>query len=101
MSENGAEGPGSVRPTGYATAITSNDRLVHFLYVLMRDHIPAGAVEEIVCIAEQVSDGCAYSNDFLAAYAHELVARLGGTDPAAALVAAQALVPRDTVPQGG
>lgn len=69
--------------------------MVSFLYILMRDHLPAGVVEGIVCGWEQRRPGvyeAAFSNDWLAAYAVELEARLQGAPPAEALALAHAVV---------
>lgn len=79
----------SPRPGGYATAIRSSSRLVSFLYLLMRDVLPAGEVERLVCMVEH--DGemeSAFSNDFLAAYALELGHRLRRAPAGEALAAA-------------
>jgi len=54
------------------------DKLKSFLYVLMRDEVVPGVVEEIVRDhAEAVAaKEIIYSNPFLAAYADELAKRL-------------------------
>jgi transcriptional regulator with XRE-family HTH domain len=52
-------------------------RLEAFLYVLLRDHLPAGAVESIVCDhAEKITGAIEFSNKQLGAYAHQLARRL-------------------------
>ncbi len=58
--------------------VTSPDKLVSFLYTLMRDHLPAGVVEKI--LVEDV-ERCAgktieYSNGYLASYAQDVANRL-------------------------
>lgn len=37
-------------------SINSNSKLVSFLYLLMRDHLPAGVIEEIIRDAEDLKD---------------------------------------------
>ena len=51
-------------------------RLECFLYLLMRDHLVPGAVEQIVMDVEKVEQPPVYSNRHLLNYARELVARL-------------------------
>lgn len=59
-------------------------RLVTFLYILLRDHLPAGIVEEIMVKHAQYegiealdeADFESYSNVHLARYAHEISQRL-------------------------
>lgn len=54
--------------------VVYDDRLVSFLYSLLRDHLPAGVVEELVrgsqCIPVE------YTNGYLANYAKNLADRL-------------------------
>lgn len=55
--------------------ICSSDPLVSFLYYLMRDHVPPGALEGIL------KHACAkttttYTNGFLAQYAMDIARRL-------------------------
>ena len=52
-----------------------NSKLVSFLYELMRDHLPAGVVEEIVQASEGESN-VVYTNGWLAKYAEDLANRL-------------------------
>lgn len=52
-----------------------NGRLITFLYELMRDHLPAGKVEEIVRASEDESE-VTYTNGWLAQYAEDLAKRL-------------------------
>jgi hypothetical protein len=58
------------------------DRLATFLYVLMRDHLPVGAVHSI--IANHINDGepvrPVYSDKNLAAIAQQVAATLVATD---------------------
>lgn len=58
--------------------IESPDRLVAFLYDLLRDHLPAGEVEKLVRDAEVVSPEniAVYTNGYLARYAKDLADRL-------------------------
>ncbi len=69
-----------LRAGGYEGAVRSADPLVAFLYTLMRDHTVPGIVEELVYTANEAGESD-YSNDFLAAYAISLAARLNGADP--------------------
>lgn len=52
-----------------------NSKLVSFLYELMRDHLPAGTVEQLVQASEDESE-CVYTNGWLAKYAEDLANRL-------------------------
>jgi hypothetical protein len=55
--------------------IKSKDKLVCFLYILMRDYIPCGKVEEIMY--EQISDEeSVFTNGYLAKYAQDIAERL-------------------------
>lgn len=56
-------------------SVTIDSRLVSFLYELMRDHLPAGVVGEIVLASEDEST-ITYSNGWLARYAEDLANRL-------------------------
>lgn len=56
-------------------SINSNSKLVSFLYLLMRDHLPAGVIEEIIRDAEETTD-CQFTNGWLAKYAEDLKDRL-------------------------
>lgn len=52
----------------------SKEKLVGFLYVLMRDHVTAGIIEELM---EGVSNkDCLYTNGWLAQYAEDVANRL-------------------------
>lgn len=51
-----------------------NDKLVSFLYELMRDHLPPGMVEKIV--RESENPDVTYTNGWLAKYAEDLANRL-------------------------
>ena len=56
--------------------MNEND-LTHFLYLILRDVGPAGAVEQAVRQAEEAKDrGFTYSNQELSKYANELAKRL-------------------------
>ena len=57
--------------------MTNKERLVSFLYILMRDHLPSGVVEEIMLRHVEISvTGVEYSNPHLFAHAQELEARI-------------------------
>lgn len=57
----------------------TDDAIQPFLYQLLRDHLPAGAVEKLVSDACQYLDkNTHYSNGYLGAYAAELRNRLLG-----------------------
>jgi len=55
--------------------ITSEDPLVNFLYILMRDYLPTGVVERIV-EEHTYSDIASFSNGWLAEYAKDIALRL-------------------------
>lgn len=55
--------------------IKINNRLVSFLYDLMRDHLPPGKVEALIREAEDEPD-IVYTNGWLALYAEDLANRL-------------------------
>lgn len=62
-------------------SVDSSDPLVSFLYILMRDHLPAGVVEGIMqkhVVLEGTDDGdeSQFSNGFIARYAKDVAARL-------------------------
>ena len=57
-----------------SATVPINSRLVSFLYELMRDHLPAGIVEELVQASKE-SD-VTYTNGWLAKYAQDLANRL-------------------------
>lgn len=51
-------------------------RLVAFLYHLLRDHLPAGVVEELVRETTEAEETGLYSNGYLARYAEDIAKRL-------------------------
>jgi hypothetical protein len=55
-----------------------NDKLVIFLYLLMRDELPIGKVENLLQHVEKAGNAqrALFSGEFLAAYAKEMAARL-------------------------
>ena len=54
-----------------------NNKLVTFLYLLMRDELPCGVVENIVQDLENTGkDYFVLSNGYLADYAYEIAERL-------------------------
>ena len=54
----------------------SYDKLVSFLYVLMRDHLPAGAVEEIMLKQVELKGESVFTNGWLAEYSKDIAKRL-------------------------
>lgn len=56
--------------------VRSDERLVGFLYILLRDHVPAGVLERLVAEEEQTRPPYQFSNGWLAQYAKDLAARL-------------------------
>lgn len=56
----------------------TEDPLVAFLYLLLRDHLPAGRVEKVVMDVETMvpHEGFVLTNGFQAQYAEALAARL-------------------------
>jgi hypothetical protein len=59
--------------------IVGTSHLTCFLYLLMRDHLPMGVVEQIA-IDSQAAKGTTieYTNGWLAQYAQDVAQRLGG-----------------------
>lgn len=55
--------------------VTIKDPLVEFLYILMRDHLPVGTIEEIV-MKHVRGTKTVYSNGWLAEYAQDVAVRL-------------------------
>lgn len=53
----------------------TKDATVAFMYELLRDHVQPGIVEKIV-VDQAFADGWLLSNEYLAAYADNLVKRL-------------------------
>ena len=53
-----------------------NENLVAFFYLLMRDHLPTGAVVDVVKVLEEKHDPIVFTSKHLEAYARELVERL-------------------------
>ena len=51
--------------------IKSKDELVVFLYILMRDYLPCGYVEEIIQnnVLKEKNKECTFTNGYLASYA--------------------------------
>lgn len=57
--------------------VDSSNPLVAFLYLLMRDHLPAGQVEAVVqTAADAASAEFRFTNGWLATYASDLASRL-------------------------
>ena len=57
-------------------AVDSQDALVSFLYILIRDHLPAGVVEEIMLHQVTGMEDSHFTNGWLANYAIDLAKRL-------------------------
>jgi len=53
-----------------------NNKIVTFLYLLMRDELPCGVVERIVQELENTGKNYFFSNGYLADYAYEIAERL-------------------------
>jgi hypothetical protein len=60
--------------------IVSDDPLTVFLYVLLRDHLPTGVVEEIIN-KHTYQETTTFTNRWLAEYAKDLAARLQVSTP--------------------
>lgn len=57
--------------------VNSQDPLVSFLYILLRDHVPAGVVEGIMQNHVEVAEiNTEFCNGFIARYARDVAARL-------------------------
>lgn len=57
----------------------ADDALISFLYTLMRDHLPTGAVERLVRESlDERGESVQYTNGWLAQYAQDLARRLRG-----------------------
>jgi len=54
-----------------------DSKLTEFLYILMRDHLPAGTVEGIM-INHVTGKENRYTNGYLAKYANDVAGRLTG-----------------------
>lgn len=67
-----------------------NNRLVGFLYDLMRDHLPVGVVEKLVRENERNDGAVCYSSGHMKGYAQEVAGRLA-PPPWAEAVRAQEL----------
>lgn len=65
--------------------VTDHRRLVAFLYLVVRDHVVPGAVEELLNDIAGVSGPFEFTNGHLARYAQDIAARLVDDDPDAAL----------------
>jgi hypothetical protein len=55
-------------------SINSEDRLVSFLYELMRDHLPVGTVEDV--LRNSMMKETQFTNGYLAKYAEDIAARM-------------------------
>jgi hypothetical protein len=56
--------------------INSNDKLTCFMYLLGRDHLPLGIIEEIMLKIQDKDMEIEYSNGWLAQYAQNISSRL-------------------------
>lgn len=54
--------------------VNINSKLISFLYELLRDHLPAGIVEELVRASQEPD--ISYTNGWLVKYAEDLANRL-------------------------
>lgn len=61
-------------------AVDDQDALVGFLYVLMRDHLTPGDVEELVRRNSTLRPSIQFTNGWLAQYAQDLATRLRDTE---------------------
>ena len=55
--------------------VNYSDSLTSFLYILMRDYMPAGKVEELV-LNTTMAEECLYTNGWLAQYANNLADKI-------------------------
>lgn len=55
-----------------------NHKLISFMYILMKDRLPTGAVEQMVMDVEKIESMPVYTNKYLLHYAEELALRMGG-----------------------
>lgn len=68
-------------PGSYLIPASSESRLQVFLYLLLRDHLPAGIVEMLVQEVSPLAQvGHRFSNSALAHYAGELARRISVPD---------------------
>lgn len=71
----------SEEPVSYLPRAVSESRLQFFLYLLLRDHLPAGVVEQLVREVSSLPPvGHGFSNPALAHYAGELARRISVPD---------------------
>lgn len=56
--------------------VAGHNRLVSFLYLLIRDKLPAGTVEEVVRELNHPGEEARYSNGWLATYAEDIAKRI-------------------------
>lgn len=61
-------------------SVDSNDPLTRFLYVLMRDHLAPGVVEQIM-LDHVTGKGAQFTNGWLATYAADMAERLDESTP--------------------
>lgn len=64
----------SLRMRVASGSVNSNNKLVAFLYLLIRDHLPSGIVEEIALNIDNTSFD--FTNGWLAEHAKDLAKRL-------------------------
>ena len=57
------------------TQSTTNSKLVTFMYLLMRDHLPAGTIEQIIVDIDK-QESFILSNGYLGQYAEDIEKRL-------------------------
>ena len=69
--------PAGAALRGRSGSVDSTDPLVSFLYILLRDHLPAGSVEAIMQQhVEAESQQTQFTNGYIASYAKDLATRL-------------------------
>lgn len=61
--------------------VTSSDPLVTFIYLMVRDNLPSGAVEKLVEDVKDHVQPVEYSNGWIASYAKSVADRLRPQDP--------------------
>jgi len=69
---------GNLRARKASGSVNNSDPLVAFLYILARDHVTSGVVEEIMLRNVEIPDitECEYTNGWLALWAADVAGRL-------------------------
>lgn len=76
VSEDDPADAGMKRMCVASGEVTDERRLVSFLYVLLRDDLPSGRVEELVDRVCSSPGETLFTNGWLATYAKDIAARL-------------------------